>query len=103
MARVWAGMDKAGYTQLAFFCLPRFGLDLLIYGLLWTACGVISMQMAAQRDAMRALELRQELSAAHLRALQIQLEPHFLFNTQTRSPAWWIWDGMKRLPRRWAI
>jgi LytS/YehU family sensor histidine kinase len=56
-------------------------LDLLIYGLLWTACGVISMQMAAQRDAMRALELRQELSAAHLRALQMQLEPHFLFNT----------------------
>jgi signal transduction histidine kinase len=81
MARVWAGMDKAGYTQLAFFCLPRFGLDLPIYGLLWTACGVISMQMAAQRDAMRALELRQELSAAHLRALQMQLEPHFLFNT----------------------
>jgi sensor histidine kinase YesM len=81
MAQVWAGMDKAGYTQLAFLCLPRFGLDLLIYGLLWTACGEISMQMAAQRDAMRALELRQELSAAHLRALQMQLEPHFLFNT----------------------
>jgi hypothetical protein len=32
MAQVWAGMDKAGYTQPAFFCLPRFGLDLLIYG-----------------------------------------------------------------------
>jgi sensor histidine kinase YesM len=78
---VASAIECPGYTQLAFFCLPRFGLDLLIYGLLWTACGVISIQMAAQRDAMRALELRQELSAAHLRALQMQLEPHFLFNT----------------------
>jgi LytS/YehU family sensor histidine kinase len=76
------GWNGQGWLHAAGFLLPAtFGLDLLIYGLLWTACGVISMQMAAQRDAMRALELRQELSAAHLRALQMQLEPHFLFNT----------------------
>jgi LytS/YehU family sensor histidine kinase len=30
---------------------------------------------------MRALELERQLSTAQLRALQMQLEPHFLFNT----------------------
>src|SRR6202035_4347447 len=30
---------------------------------------------------MRSLELQRQLSTAHLRALQMQLEPHFLFNT----------------------
>ena len=30
---------------------------------------------------MKSLELQRQLSAAQLRALQMQLEPHFLFNT----------------------
>ncbi len=30
---------------------------------------------------MKSLELQRQLSAAHLRVLQMQLEPHFLFNT----------------------
>jgi LytS/YehU family sensor histidine kinase len=37
--------------------------------------------MRAQRDAMKALALQKQLSEAQLRALQMQLEPHFLFNT----------------------
>jgi LytS/YehU family sensor histidine kinase len=37
--------------------------------------------LVAQRDSMRSLELERQLSSAHLRALQMQLEPHFLFNT----------------------
>jgi LytS/YehU family sensor histidine kinase len=37
--------------------------------------------LQAQRESMRALELERQLSTAHLRALQAQLEPHFLFNT----------------------
>src|SRR6202034_404315 len=34
-----------------------------------------------QREAMKSLALQQQLSEAQLRALQMQLEPHFLFNT----------------------
>jgi LytS/YehU family sensor histidine kinase len=30
---------------------------------------------------MRSLELQRQLAAAHLKALQMQMEPHFLFNT----------------------
>jgi signal transduction histidine kinase len=72
---------KATYGGMRLFCLPRFGLELLIYGLIWFGCAAVKVQLAAQRDAMRSMELQKELSSAHLRALQMQLEPHFLFNT----------------------
>jgi hypothetical protein len=72
---------KAEYRGMDFFCLPRFGLELLMYGLCWLACAALNTQLQAQRDSMRSLELERQLSSAHLRALQMQLEPHFLFNT----------------------
>lgn len=80
---VTAGPDalKAEYRGLQFFCYPRFGMELLVYGLIWFGCAAARTQLAAQRDAMRSMELQRELSSAHLRALQMQLEPHFLFNT----------------------
>jgi signal transduction histidine kinase len=57
------------------------GLGLLIYGFIFGIAGAVQFQTRAQRDAMKALDLERQLSAAHLRALQMQLEPHFLFNT----------------------
>jgi hypothetical protein len=72
---------KAEYQWMNFFCLPRFGIELLMYGLCWLACAAVHTQLVAQRDSMRSLELERQLSSAHLRALQMQLEPHFLFNT----------------------
>jgi signal transduction histidine kinase len=57
------------------------GMGLLIYGFIFGIAGVVQFQTRAQRDAMKALDLERQLSAAHLRALQMQLEPHFLFNT----------------------
>ncbi|WP_213804149.1 histidine kinase [Granulicella sp. dw_53] len=56
-------------------------MELLIYGFVFGITGIVQFQIRAQRDAMRALELERQLSVAHLRALQMQLEPHFLFNT----------------------
>lgn len=61
--------------------INRFGMEILIYGFVLGVIGILHFQMRAQRDAMRALELQKQLSEAHLRALQMQLEPHFLFNT----------------------
>jgi Histidine kinase len=72
---------KAQYRGLDIFCFPRFGMELLMYGLCWFACAAVNTQLSAQRDSMRSLELERQLSTAHLRALQMQLEPHFLFNT----------------------
>jgi sensor histidine kinase YesM len=61
--------------------INRFGTEFLIYGFIFGMTGIIRYQIRAQREAMRSLELQRQLSAAHLRALQMQLEPHFLFNT----------------------
>jgi hypothetical protein len=72
---------QAEYRWMNFFCLPRFGIELLLYALCWLACAAVNTQLAAQRDSMRSLELERQLSSAHLRALQMQIEPHFLFNT----------------------
>jgi hypothetical protein len=81
VARVGPPFARQEYGWMDFFCLPRIGLELLIYGLIWFACAALHSQLAARRDAMRSLELERQLSSAHLRALQMQLEPHFLFNT----------------------
>jgi hypothetical protein len=59
----------------------RFGMEILVYGFVFSITGIAQYQFRMQREAIRALGLERQLSAAHLRALQMQLEPHFLFNT----------------------
>lgn len=59
----------------------RFGMEVLIYGFIFGMVGIIRYRIQAQRDAIASLELKEQLAAAHLRALQMQIEPHFLFNT----------------------
>lgn len=63
------------------FNINRFGIELLIYGFIIGITGIVQYKLRAQDDAMRSLELQKQLSSAHLSALQMQLEPHFLFNT----------------------
>jgi signal transduction histidine kinase len=83
------GFTDAGWrahgTALAIWTsllnVNRFGTELLIYGFVFGIAGIAQFQIRAQREAMKSLELQKQLSAAHLRALQMQLEPHFLFNT----------------------
>jgi hypothetical protein len=59
----------------------RFGSEILIYGFTFGIIGVMQAQIRAQHDALKSLELQRQLAAAQLKALQMQLEPHFLFNT----------------------
>ena len=59
----------------------RFGMEILIYGFILGLIGSIQSQIRAQRDALGAAELQRQLAAAQLKALQMQMEPHFLFNT----------------------
>lgn len=61
--------------------INRLGMEFLTYGFIFGVVGIVQFQIRAQRDSVRALELEKQLSAAQLRALQMQLEPHFLFNT----------------------
>ena len=77
----WAPGETAQTMWRYFFNPNRFGIEILIYGFIFGITGIIQFQFRAQREAIRALELERQLSAAHLQALQMQLEPHFLFNT----------------------
>jgi hypothetical protein len=77
----WRAHSTAIAIWTSLLNINRFGIEILIYGFVFGITGVVQYQIRAQRDAMKALELEKQLSAAHLRALQMQLEPHFLFNT----------------------
>ncbi len=77
----WPILGPAGYSSLDYLSLNRFFFELLLYGFIFGLTGVIHLQLASQREAIRALALERQLSVAHLRALQMQIEPHFLFNT----------------------
>lgn len=61
--------------------LNRFGMEILIYGFILGVIGAIQYHVRSQREALRSSDLQRQLSAAQLHALQMQLEPHFLFNT----------------------
>jgi LytS/YehU family sensor histidine kinase len=77
----WPVLGPAGYDSLDYFTWNRFFSELLIYGFAFTLIGMVRLKLISQREELRALTLEKQLAAAHLRALQMQLEPHFLFNT----------------------
>jgi len=79
--RGWRAHDTAHAIWMSQLHINRFGLEILIYGFVFGIVGIGQFQIRAQRDAMKALSLQKQLSEAQLRALQMQLEPHFLFNT----------------------
>lgn len=61
--------------------LNRFGMEILIYGFILGVIGAVQYHIRSQHEALRSSDLQRQLSAAQLQALQMQLEPHFLFNT----------------------
>ena len=77
----WRAHGTALSVWTSLLDINRFGIELLLYGFVFGMTSIVHFQIRAQRDAMKALELQRQLSAAHLQALQMQLEPHFLFNT----------------------
>jgi hypothetical protein len=77
----WQAHRTALSIWTSLLNINRFGMELLIYGFVFGTAGIVQFQIRAQREAIKSLELQRQLSAAHLRALQMQLEPHFLFNT----------------------
>jgi sensor histidine kinase YesM len=77
----WRVHQTALEIWMSMLNVNRFGIEILTFGFVFGVIAIVQYQMRAQSDAMRALELEKQLSVAHLRALQMQLEPHFLFNT----------------------
>lgn len=60
--------------------VARMALDVLIYGLLVSICQTVAWSHRARERERRALTAEARLAQARLAALQMQLNPHFLFN-----------------------
>jgi hypothetical protein len=77
----WAGVHWPAwghlYSNLNLETRQRFGVDFVIYGFIYSVSGLLYSQAEAQRTIVQKLELERRLSQAQLRALQMQLEPHF--------------------------
>jgi signal transduction histidine kinase len=59
----------------------RFGVDVLIYVSISGICAFFYSRMQTQQALIQKLEVERQLTQAQLKALQMQMEPHFLFNT----------------------
>ena len=79
--RIWPGLRAAGYASLHFFGLRRLGSEFLLYGFIVGACLAAYLYLRSQEERLRSSELEKQLSSAQLHALQMQIDPHFLFNT----------------------
>jgi Histidine kinase len=77
----WPYLEGLGYGAIAHPTFSRIGLEVLLYIVTWAGCAAAYLQIVKQQEALQNAELRQQLSLAQLRALQMQLKPHFLFNT----------------------
>jgi LytS/YehU family sensor histidine kinase len=60
--------------------VKTFHFNLLIYWVMVSVSHAFSYYRESQERALRATELEQRLTRARLQALQMQLNPHFLFN-----------------------
>jgi len=69
------------YGSLDVISLERLGIDVVIYGFLWGVCAYLRSRMQTQQALIQKLEVERQLTQAQLKALQMQMEPHFLFNT----------------------
>ena len=80
-SKEWHAKSTPFAVWTSLLGMNRFGMEILTYGFIFGMVGIVQFHIRAQRDAMKALDLERQLSTAQLRALQMQLEPHFLFNT----------------------
>ncbi|MFC6645527.1 sensor histidine kinase [Granulicella cerasi] len=69
------------YAATSYLSVRRFGMELIIYGFVYGASGFLYTHMQRRREAFTRLEIERQLTQAQLKALQMQMEPHFLFNT----------------------
>jgi two-component system LytT family sensor kinase len=87
LVAVWVRTFWAGYIwtdEVPVFAL-QFGTffhwHVLFYWLIMSVTQGLEFQRRWQRDQLQASRLETELARSEFRALQMQMEPHFLYNT----------------------
>lgn len=59
----------------------QFATDILVFTMLIGTGRIVAVNERANRLALRESRLEAELARAHLEALRLEIQPHFLFNT----------------------
>jgi hypothetical protein len=99
------GRHYAGFCVLS---LERFGVELVIYGFISGICAFLHSRMQTQQALVQKVEVGRQLTQAQLKALQMQMEPHFLFNTLNALTSWGVlrtgisaWRTTVQIRHRW--
>ena len=71
---------RGGWSDLLHRALFRFQFAAPIYWCIVCGCWALDHFKESRDRERRALELEARLTQAHLQALKMQLQPHFLFN-----------------------
>ncbi len=78
----WANPEGRAFADLYNFTVQtHFGFLALTYAKILAVALVIDFWRRYQDERMQAASLERQLIEARLQALQMQLQPHFLFNT----------------------
>lgn len=81
----WQGLEYGRPIQFTAAVQPlvakTFHFNLLIYWVIVSVTHAFDYYRKSHEHELNALELEQRLTQARLQALQMQLNPHFLFNT----------------------
>jgi two-component system, LytTR family, sensor kinase len=78
----WWGGNPATFAEtFNLLAIKAFRFNLLIYWVIVSVGHAFAYYRQYQERALRATELEKRLAQARLQALQMQLNPHFLFNT----------------------
>ena len=76
----WAREGRPIWESFVYWYQPRIAGGLVNFGLLVAGCHSYLAHREAHERQLAGARLAAELGEARLRALQAQLEPHFLFN-----------------------
>lgn len=77
----WSGRSATFADAFSPLLVKTWHFNILIYGVLLAVVQALENARRFQERAQRAAELERGLVQARLQALQMQLNPHFLFNT----------------------
>ncbi len=77
----WDGDPRPYYALLAPLLLKTWPLNLLLYWIILSVTHTVLYQRQLRERELRAIDLEKRLATARLQALQMQLNPHFLFNS----------------------
>jgi len=76
-----SSMGEYDYGQLGFRLVMEYNKQFMVYWLVYGITVLILYVQENQRRKLQTAKLEEQLTKARLQTLQMQLNPHFLFNT----------------------